>query len=257
MTATDLFNLDGKVALVTGAGSGFGRHFAQTLAQAGATTVLAARRHEKLEETAGSITDNGGKAICIELDVTNADSVRNCFSETDKAVGPLDILVNNAGIAKGGLALDASEKDWDAVVDTNLKGVFLVAQAAAASMIQAEKVGSIVNIASIAGLFGAKGLAIYGAAKSGVVSLTKSMALEWVRYGVRVNALAPGYFVTDLNREWFESEAGEYLVKAIPMRRTGNLEELTVPLLLLASDAGAFMTGSVVVVDGGQTSGPI
>jgi NAD(P)-dependent dehydrogenase (short-subunit alcohol dehydrogenase family) len=257
MTATDLLNLDGKVALITGAGSGFGRHFAQTLAQAGATTVLAARRREKLEETARSITDDGGKAICIELDVTDADSVRGCFSEAQKAVGTLDILVNNAGIARGGLALDSSENDWEAVVDTNLKGVFLVAQAAAASMIKAEKTGSIINIASIAGLFGAKGLAIYGAAKSGVVSLTKSMALELVRYGIRVNALAPGYFVTDLNREWFESDAGEYLIQAIPMRRTGKLEELTVPLLLLASDAGSFMTGSIVVVDGGQTSGPV
>jgi len=257
MTTTDLFELDGKVALITGAGSGFGRHFAQTLAQAGATTVLAARRRDKLEETAKTIEDIGGKAICIELDVTDADSVRRCFSEAEKAVGLLDIVVNNAGIARGGIALDSSEDDWDAVVDTNLKGVFLVAQAAAASMIKAEKAGSIINVASIAGLFGAKGLAVYGAAKSGVVSLTKTLALEWVRFGVRVNALAPGYFVTDLNREWFESAAGESLVKAIPMRRTGNLDELTVPLLLLASDAGSFMTGSIVVVDGGQTSGPI
>ena len=257
MTEADLFRLDDKVALITGAGSGFGRNFAETLAEAGAKTILAARRREKLEETAKSITDNGGEATCIELDVTDAESVRNCFSEAENSVGTLDILVNNAGIARGGLVLDSSEDDWDAVVDTNLKGVYLVAQGAAQSMIRAKKPGSIINIASIAGLFGAKGLAVYGAAKSGVVSLTKSMALEWVKYGIRVNALAPGYFVTDLNREWFESEAGEYLIKAIPMRRTGELEELTVPLLLLASDAGGFMTGSIVVVDGGQTSGPI
>lgn len=255
MTSTDLFKLDGKVALITGAGSGFGRHFAETLAQAGARTILAARRREKLEESAKSISDNGGEATCIELDVTDADSVRNCFAEAEKAVGVPDILVNNAGIARDGPVLDSSEEDWDAVVDTNLKGAYLVAQAAAKSMVKSEKSGSIINIASIAGLLGAKGIAIYGAAKSGVVSLTKTMALEWVRYGIRVNAIAPGYFVTDINRDFFGSEASDHLIKAIPMRRTGELRELTVPLLLLASAAGGFMTGSVVVVDGGQLTG--
>lgn len=255
MTATQLFNLDGKVALVTGAGSGLGRHFAETLAEAGASLVLAARRREKLEETARVIADNGGKAVCLELDVTDSASVDRCFSDANDAVGPLDILISNAGIANEKFLLESGEADWDAVVDTNLKGVFLVAKAAAESMIRAEKSGSIINIASIAGMLGAKGLAIYGAAKSGVISLTKSMALEWVRYGIRVNAIAPGYFVTDLNRQFFESDAAEYLIKAIPMRRTGNLEELTGPLLLLASDAGSFMTGSIVVADGGQLSG--
>jgi NAD(P)-dependent dehydrogenase (short-subunit alcohol dehydrogenase family) len=225
--------------------------------QAADLAAISLRRREKLEETAKSITDNGGEAVCIELDVTNADSVQNCFSEAEKAVGHVDILVNNAGIAGESSLLESKEKVWDAIVDTNLKGVFLVAQAAAKSMVESEKAGSIINIASIAGLFGAKGLAIYGAAKSGVVGLTKSMALEWVRYGIRVNALAPGYIVTDLNRAWFESDAAEYLIRNIPMRRTGNLEELTVPLLLLASDAGGFMTGSIVVVDGGQTAGPV
>ncbi len=255
MTVADFFKLNGKVALITGAGSGFGRHFAETLAAAGATTVLAARRIEKLQETAKSITDNGGEATCIELDVTDAGSVRACFAETENSVGALDILVNNAGIARDGPILDSSEEDWDAIVDTNLKGVYLVAQAAAQSMIKAQNAGSIINIASIAGLLGAKGIAIYGAAKSGVVSLTKTMALEWVRYGIRVNAIAPGYFVTDINKDFFGSEASDHLIRAIPMRRTGELGELTVPLLLLASDAGGFMTGSVVVVDGGQLAG--
>jgi NAD(P)-dependent dehydrogenase (short-subunit alcohol dehydrogenase family) len=255
MTALDLFNLDRKIALVTGASSGLGRQFALTLADAGATVVIAARRRDKLQETASSIEAIGGKALCMDLDVMNSASIRDCFSKTESGVGAPDILVNNAGVARNKFALDSDEHDWDAVVDTNLKGVFLVAQAAANSMIKAEKGGSIINIASIAGLFGAKGLAVYGAAKSGVVSLTRTLALEWIRYGIRVNAIAPGYFVTEMNRAFFESEAGEHLVNAIPMRRTGNPEELSGTLLVLASDAGSFMTGSVVVVDGGQSAG--
>jgi NAD(P)-dependent dehydrogenase (short-subunit alcohol dehydrogenase family) len=256
MTATDLFDLDGKIALVTGASSGLGRHFATTLADAGATVVIAARRMEKLGETAGSIEANGGRVVCVDLDVLSSASIRECFSNTESDVGAPDILVNNAGIARNKFALESDEEDWDAVVDTNLKGVFLVAQAAADSMIKAGKGGAIINIASIAGLFGAKGLAVYGAAKSGVVSLTRTLALEWVRYGIRVNAIAPGYFVTEMNRAFFESEAGDHLVNAIPMKRTGNVEELSGPLLMLASDAGSFMTGSIVVVDGGQSAGP-
>lgn len=255
MAVSDLFTLNGKVALVTGASSGLGRHFAITLAEAGATVVLAARRRGKLEETARSIEANGGQAICMDLDVTDADSVTDCFAKAGSEVGAPDILVNNAGIAKNKFALDCDEADWDAIVDTNLKGVFLVAKTAAEAMIEAEKGGSIINIASIAGLLGAKALAIYGAAKSGVVSLTKTMALEWVRFGIRVNAIAPGYFVTEMNRAFFEQEAGDALRKSIPMKRTGELVELTGPLLLLASDAGSFMTGSILVVDGGQLSG--
>ena len=187
----DLFNLDGKVALITGAGSGLGRQFAATLSGAGATVVLAARRRVKLEQTAESIRANGGSAICLELDVTDSLSVTNCIRETVSEAGVPDILVNNAGIAKQAFLTDISEDDWDAVLDTNLKGVFMMAQATAKSMITAGKPGSIVNIASILGLRVSKALGSYIAAKSAVVSLTKAMAIEWSRNHIRVNAIAP------------------------------------------------------------------
>jgi len=222
MTAMDLFKLDGKVALITGAGSGLGRQFAETLSEAGASVVIAARRREKLEETAKLIRDKGGNAICLELDVTDSLSVNNCIRETVSEVGVPDILVNNAGIAKLDFLTDISEEDWDAVLDTNLKGVFLVAQAVAKSMIHAEKPGSIINIASILGLRVSKALGSYIAAKSAVVQLTKAMAIEWSRNNIRVNALAPGYFVTEINREQFaDSSFEEYLRQIAPMGRVG------------------------------------
>jgi NAD(P)-dependent dehydrogenase (short-subunit alcohol dehydrogenase family) len=240
------------VALVTGAGSGLGRHFSTTLADAGATVVLAARRRKKLEETARSIQKNGGTALCVDLDVTDSASVRHCFAEFEASVGTADILVNNAGISREAFLVDLTEEDWDAVVDTNLKGVFLVAQRAAQGMIKAGKPGSIINIASVLGFRVSKMLAPYIAAKSGVVNLTRTMALEWARHNIRANAIAPGYFQTEINEHFFETDAAKQMLKIIPMRRTGKLEELTGPLLLLASDAGSFMTGSTIEVDGGH-----
>jgi NAD(P)-dependent dehydrogenase (short-subunit alcohol dehydrogenase family) len=249
----NLFDLDGKVALITGAGSGLGRHFAETLAGRGAVVVLAARRREKLEETADKVRHAGGEASCLELDVTDALSVTNCIRETVSEAGVPDILVNNAGIAKQAFLTDISENDWDAVLDTNLKGVFMMAQAAAKSMINAEKPGSIINIASILGLRVGKTLGSYIAAKSAVVQLTKAMALEWSNYNIRVNALAPGYFITEINEEQFAGGRGDdYFLKRVPMGRVGELSEISGPLLLLASDAGSYMTGSIVTVDGGH-----
>lgn len=249
----DLFNLDGKIALISGAGSGLGRQFAEALSGAGAAVVLAARRREKLEETAELVRDKGGKAICLELDVTDSLSVTNCVRETMSEFGTLDILVNNAGIAKQDFLTDISEEDWDAVLDTNLKGVFMMAQAAAKSMINAGKPGSIINIASILGLRVSKRVGSYIASKSAVVQLTKAMAIEWSRYDIRVNALAPGYFITEINREQFaDGRADEFLKQGVPMGRVGELHEIDGPLLLLASDAGSFMTGSIIAVDGGH-----
>lgn len=249
----DRFRVDGRVALVTGAGSGLGRQFAQTLAGAGATVALAARRRGKLEETAETIRAAGSTAHCLDLDVTDSVSVRDCFAELDRLAGTPDIVVNNAGIARQAFLTEMTEDEWDAVLDTNLKGVYLVAQAAAKAMIAAEKPGSIVNIASILGLRVSKALANYIAAKAGVVHLTRAMALEWSRYRIRVNALAPGYFVTEINEAQFQHEQAHDLVKQrVPLGRVGELPEIAGPLLLLASDAGSYMTGSIVAVDGGH-----
>jgi NAD(P)-dependent dehydrogenase (short-subunit alcohol dehydrogenase family) len=249
----DLFKLDGKVALITGAGSGLGRQFAETLSDAGASVVLAARRREKLEETAELVRNKGGNAICLELDVTDSLSITNCVRETTSELGTPDILVNNAGIAKQAFLTDISEDDWDAVLDTNLKGVFMVAQAVVKSMINADKHGSIINIASVLGLRVSKALGSYIAAKSAVVQLTKAMAIEWSRYNIRVNALAPGYFITEINQEQFaDGSAEDFLMRRVPMSRVGDLREIAGPLLLLASDAGSYMTGSIIAVDGGH-----
>jgi len=248
----DRFRLDEKIALVTGAGSGLGKQFAITLAEAGATVALAARRRDKLKETAALIHKLGGETICVELDVTNALSVTNCLRQVESELGTPDILVNNAGIARQDFITDIKEDDWDAVLDTNLKGVFLVAQATAKSMIKAGKPGSIINIASILGLGVSKALASYIAAKAAVVQLTKAMALEWTRDKIRVNALAPGYFVTEINEEQFAQGAHELVRQHVPMARVGELQEISGPLLLLASEAGSYMTGSIVAVDGGH-----
>lgn len=246
------FRVDGKVALVTGAGSGLGRQFAVSLAEAGASVALAARRREKLKETAALVEAAGGKALCIDLDVTDTLSVTSCVREVGSELGVPDILVNNAGIARQAFLTDITEEDWDAVLDTNLKGVFLMAQATAKAMIVAEKPGSIINIASVLGLGVSKALASYIAAKSGVVQLTKAMALEWTRNRIRVNALAPGYFVTEINEKSFEQGAHELVKQHVPMGRVGELPEIAGPLLLLASDAGSYMTGSIIAVDGGH-----
>jgi NAD(P)-dependent dehydrogenase (short-subunit alcohol dehydrogenase family) len=214
--------------------------------------VLAARRREKLKETATEIDNAGGTAACIDLDVTKSDSIQECFQQAEQEIGLIDIIVNNAGISRDGFAAELSEADWDAVVDTNLKGVFLVAQTAAQRLIRAEKPGSIINIASILGSRVTKMLVPYNAAKAGVKHMTKSLALEWARYGIRVNSISPGFFRTEINEHVMEGDYLTRLTSGIPMKRIGQVEELSGALLLLASDAGSFMTGSDIVVDGGH-----
>jgi NAD(P)-dependent dehydrogenase (short-subunit alcohol dehydrogenase family) len=244
--------LGGRKALVTGASTGLGAHFARVLAQAGAQVTLAARRLDALEAVAGAIRAAGGQAHAVALDVTRAGSVADAVEAAARAMAGLDIVVNNAGIAQGAGVLDISEAQWDAVLDTNLKGAFLVAQAAGRRMRDAGTGGAIVNIASILGERVTGGVAAYAASKAGLIQLTKAMALELARHRIRVNALCPGYVETDINRDFFASPAGEAMLKRIPQRRLGAPEDLTGPLILLCSDAGAHITGAVLPVDGGH-----
>lgn len=245
-------SLQDRVAIVTGASSGLGAHFARMLAAQGARVVLAARRVEALEAQKAEIEAAGGRADTIGLDVCDESSVASGFAKLDAAGLHVDIVVNNAGISEAVPALSMSVQNWDRVLDTNLKGVFLVAQAAARRMQADGRGGSIVNVASILGHRVAGNLASYAASKAGVVRLTEALALEWARFGIRVNSLCPGYIETDLNREFFASDAGKALIRRIPQRRLGAPSDLDGALLLLASDAGRYMTGSSITVDGGH-----
>jgi NAD(P)-dependent dehydrogenase (short-subunit alcohol dehydrogenase family) len=245
----DLFSLDGRVALVTGASSGLGRHFARVLHAAGATVVLAARRVDRIEAEAARL---GERARAIALDVTDEASIAGMF-ERLAADGVLcDIVVNNAGISGSSMMLQMETSEWDDVVRVNLRGPFLVAREAARRLVDAKKPGSIVNIASILGLRVSPALAPYMASKAGLIHLTRSMAFEFARYGIRVNALCPGYFATEINTDFLETDFFKASLKRVPQRRIGDLNDLTGPLLLLASEAGAFMTGEALVVDGGH-----
>ena len=247
-----LNDLQGKTALVTGAFSGLGLHFATTLARQGASVALAGRRIDQGRTMAAQLVQQGVKAAAFALDVTRRDSVSVALAEVTEALGPISILVNNAGVANTKAFLDATDDDWNDVVDVNLNGAWRVAQAVAKHMSTTGKGGTIINIASVTGLRVAGAISPYAASKAGLIQLTKAMALELARHKIRVNALAPGYIETDLNRDFFQSEAGLALIKRVPQRRLGKLEHLDGPLLLLASDASEFMTGSVLVVDGGH-----
>jgi NAD(P)-dependent dehydrogenase (short-subunit alcohol dehydrogenase family) len=243
-----LFDVRGKVALVTGASSGLGEGFSRCLAARGAVVVAAARRVDRLE----ALVRDGGAAHSVALDVTDPASVDSAMRRVGELAGPVDILVNNAGVADTKASLEVTEADWRRVLDTNLDGAWRVAQAAAKSMVAAGRGGSIVNIASILGLRQATHLLAYAAAKAALVQVTKSLALEWARHGIRVNAIAPGYVITEMNRDFFASDPGQAVLKRIPQRRAGDPRDLEGALLLLASGAGAYITGSVVVVDGGH-----
>src|SRR3954469_10830373 len=248
----DLFNLSGHHVLVTGASSGLGRHFAGTLARAGAKVSLAARREGALAQTVEQIGAQGGEAHSVVMDVTDAASIERALDAAEERFGPVQVLINNAGVTVTRAALDLEEREWDQVIDTNLKGVWLAAQSTARRMVRHGVEGSIVNIASILGLRVAGGVAPYAASKAGVIQLTKTLALEWARYKIRVNAVAPGYIQTELNSDFFESDDGQALNKGVPQGRLRESRELDGALLLLASDASTYMTGSVIAVDGGH-----
>lgn len=249
--ASDRFSLDSRIVLVTGASS-LGQHFARTLAASGARVALAARRADKLAGAVEQVRALGGQALALTLDVTQFSSVKACLDTLTAEWGAPDVVVNNAGITVTRPLLDQTEEDWDQVMTTNLKGAWLVATEAARRMVGAHKGGAIVNVASILGERVAGGVAPYAISKAGVVQATKAMALELARHGIRVNALLPGYVITDLNRDFLQSEAGDKLRMRIPSQRFLELSDLDGPMLLLASDAGAAMTGACLAVDAGH-----
>jgi 3-oxoacyl-[acyl-carrier protein] reductase len=253
MKASQLFDLTGSVALVTGASSGLGMQFAQALAENGAAVALVARRAERLAEVKKQIEAKGGRAAAIEADVLDSKAMQRAFDRAEATLGTVTVLVNNAGVAHSGRAIELSAEEWRRVLATNLDAVFFWAQEAARRMFAAGKYGNVVNIASVLGLNVAKGVVGYAAAKAGVIQLTKALALEWSFKGVRVNAIAPGWFVTEINRDYLTSEEGRAMTRGIPLGRFGMDGDLDGALLLLASEAGRYISGTTLVVDGGQS----
>ena len=244
--------LAGKAALVTGASSGLGRHMALCLARGGARVALAARRMDRLDALAAEIADFGGRASPIALDVTDAASVTGCVAAAEDTLGGLDILVNNAGVGEAGWIADIDEAAFDRVMDTNLKGAWRVATEVGRGMIDRGRGGAIVNVASIAGIRAHPRLSVYGMSKAALILMTRAMALEWARYRIRVNALAPGYIDTEMNAAFLNSAEGRRVVESFPNRRVGRPADIEGALALLVSDAGEFITGSVLTVDDGQ-----
>jgi NAD(P)-dependent dehydrogenase (short-subunit alcohol dehydrogenase family) len=252
MKAAELFDLKGRVALVTGASGGLGLRFARVLAANGAAAMLVARRADKLKEAVAGIEKSGGKAAAIEADVLDRTQMHRAFDQAERAFGTVTILVNNAGVAHSTRAIELSEDEWNRVVRTNLDAVFFWAQEAANRMLKAGKPGAIVNIASVLGFGTSKGTIAYATAKAGVIQMTKALGLELAFKGVRVNAIAPGWFVTDINRDYLSGEQGKKLTRDIPVGRFGRDGDLDGALLLLASDAGSYIAGATIVCDGGQ-----
>jgi len=248
----DRCNLDGRMAIVTGASSGLGMHFARRLARSGARVALVARRKDRVDALADELRAAGHSAFSCAMDVTDATSIAAAMVAIDTELGPPDILINNAGISATKPFLEIDEPGWNAILETNLTGLMRVAQKAARRMVASGKGGAILNVASILGVRPAAQLAPYAAAKAAVISLTQTMALELARHGIRVNALAPGYIETELNQAFLQSQAGQALVKRVPMRRFGTVEDLDGAMLLLVSDAGRFITGVTLPVDGGH-----
>ena len=250
----EVFNLEGKIALVTGGGSGLGRSMSLALSNAGAEVIVAGRRTDKLENVIKEIKDKGGDSFWIVLDIQDENSINSSLKKIETMGKKIDILVNNSGISGPSWAVEQESKDWDEVINTNLRGTFLMCREVGRSMIKRKK-GVVVNIASVAGMIGIQKLAAYSSSKGGVIQLTKTLAQEWAKYGVRVNALAPGYFLTDINKDYFSTESGRKMIENhIPLNRIGIDHELSGAIIFLASEASSFMTGSTLVIDGGQSS---
>lgn len=251
---TNPFSVEGKNIVITGASSGLGHHFSGVLCEAGANVVLGARREEKIQTRVDELRASGGDATGIKLDVRDADSIAAFLASAEEAYGPIDVVINNAGVEPGAKTYAMiDEEDWDLVMETNLKAVWQISKAYTEQVVASgRKRGSIVNISSITDTRAIKGQFPYAVSKGALTRMTQVMALEAARFGIRVNALSPGYFLTDVSRVLLESDLAPEFVKGIPMRRLGEFSDLDGPLLLLVSDASRYMTGSVVVVDGGH-----
>ena len=250
-----MFRLDGKTALVTGASSGLGRRFAKVLATAGARVAIAARRTDRLDELAREITAAGGTALAVAMDVTRVESISAAITQVEKGLGPVNILVNNSGVAVDKRLGRFTEADYDKVMDTNLKGAFFVAQEVGQRMIDAKRPGSIINIASTAGLRPFTTLGVYGMSKAGLIYMTRAMASEWARRDISVNAMCPGYISTELNAHHWETDAGKKLIAMLPRQRVGKEEDLDGLLLLLASDSARMINGAIIPIDDGYSAG--
>jgi NAD(P)-dependent dehydrogenase (short-subunit alcohol dehydrogenase family) len=252
VTELPSFSVSDQVALVTGASSGIGLHLAGVLAAAGAKVALAARRADRLEEACGAIRERGGTCLSVALDVTSPDSIAAALDTVETGLGPLSVLVNNAGVVVSKPFFEHTEEDWDHVVDTKLKGAWLAARAFARHVVDRERGGRIVNIASVLSFRTIARVPSYLAAKAGLLHLNGAMAMELARYNILVNAIAPGYVVTDFNRDFLMSEAGLKLAARIPLKRVGQVEDLGGALLFLCSPASAYVTGACLSVDGGH-----
>jgi NAD(P)-dependent dehydrogenase (short-subunit alcohol dehydrogenase family) len=246
-----LFDVSKETIFVTGASQGLGRQFARLLSSHGAAVALAARQAAKLNDLEEEIRAKGGRAAAVAMDVTDLASVAQAIEHAEAKLGPISVLINNAGIAVEKLAVDQTEADWDAVISANLKGAYFTATEIARRMIARKQGGNIVNIASVLGVGVSKFLSPYTISKAGILQATKALALELAANGIRVNALAPGYIDTDMNHDFWSTPGGEKLAKRIPQRRVGTETDLDGAILLLASNASRYMTGSVITVDGG------
>jgi NAD(P)-dependent dehydrogenase (short-subunit alcohol dehydrogenase family) len=247
----DLFDVSKEIILITGASQGLGRQFARVLSSHGAAVALAARQTAKLKSLEEEIKARGGRAAAVAMDVTDTASIARAIEAAEAALGPVTVLINNAGIAIERLAVEQTEADWDAVIGANLKGAYFTATEVARRMIARKQEGNIVNIASVLGVQVMKFLSPYTISKAGIIQATRVMALELAGNRIRVNALAPGYIDTEMNHDFWATPAGEKLTKRIPQRRVGSESDLDGAILLLASHASRYMTGSVVTVDGG------
>jgi 3-oxoacyl-[acyl-carrier protein] reductase len=250
-TMSDLFDVSKEIVLITGASQGLGRQFARVLSAHGAAVALAARQTAKLQSLEDEIKAKGGRAAAVAMDVTDTASIAGAIDAAEAALGSVTVLINNAGIAVEKPAIEQTEEDWDAVIGANLKGAYFAATEIARRMIARKQDGNIVNIASVLGFGVMKFLSPYTISKAGIVQATKVMALELAGSRIRVNALAPGYIDTEMNHDFWATPAGEKLTKRIPQRRVGSESDLDGAILLLASNASRYMTGSVVTVDGG------